>query len=186
MPFGEVLGVLRAGYEGIEEAKPHLGVFERVTSINELRSALERQEVALEPDPLEVARDNQYRLDKAVRGMRRLYECWIENERAKPTSSPEAPPIRLDDSMYLCDWPEDGLIKRAKQAVDDIGFHKAVAGCDTFEAMRKKLGITRTHPGVKRTRPEPMRDVAGVSEPVNSSDTNYRDIFERLKKLPEP
>ncbi len=186
VPFGEVLGVLRAGYEGMEEAKPHLGVFEHVTSINELRLALEQQEVALEPDPIEVARDNQYRLDKAVRGMRRLYECWIEKEGGEPKSGPEAPEVRLEDSMYLRKWPEDDLFERAKQAVDDSGFHAAVAGCDTFEAMRKRLGITSTPPSVKRTRPEPMRDVAGVSEPINSSDTNYRDIFERLKKLPEP
>ena len=29
-----------------------------------------------------------------------------------------------------------------------------------------------------------MRDVAGVLEPVDGTDENYRDIFERLKKLP--
>ena len=80
VPFEEVFGVLRAGYEAIPEAKRHLGVFERVTSINEFRSALERRGVALEPDPLEVARGNQYRLDKAVRGVRRLYECVARRE----------------------------------------------------------------------------------------------------------
>ncbi len=186
VPFDTVFGVLRSGYEGIGKAKPHLVVFERVTSIKGLRSALERRKVALEPDPLEVAHANQYRLDKAVRGVRRLYECWLENEGANPTSGAKAPEVRLDDSMYLLDWPEDDLFERAKQAVDDSGFHDAVAACDTIEAMRKRLGITSTGRGVKTTRPEPMRDVAGVPEPVDSSDENYRDIFERLKRLPEP
>ncbi len=186
VPFDEVLDALRTGYEGIEEAKPHLGVFERVTSIQVLRSALERRKVALEPDPLEVARGNQYRLDKVVRGMRRLYECWLEKEGAEPTSGAKAPEVRLDDSMYLRDWPEDDLFERAKQTVDDSGFHDAVAGCDTIDEMRKELGITGTDRGGKRTRPQPMRDVAGVPEPVDGTDENYRDIFERLKKLPEP
>ena len=89
--------------------------------------------------------------------------------------------------MYLrCDWPEDDLFARAKLAVDDRDFHAAVTGCTTIEAMRKRLGITCKGPGGKRTRPQPMRDVAGASEPVDSTDENYRDIFERLKKLPEP
>ena len=186
VPFDVVLGVLRAGYEGIEDARPHLGVFDRVTSIKELRSALERRGVALEADPLEVARGNRYRLDEAVRGVRRLFQSWLEKEGAKPTSIPEAPELRLDDSMYLRHWPEDDLFERAKQAVDDIGFHDAVAGCDTIEAMRKRLGITSTRGDRARRQSAPTRVVAGVPEPVDSSDENYRNIFERLKGLPEP
>ncbi len=186
VPFDMVFGVLRARYEKIEEARPHLGVFEDVTSINELRSALKRQEMALEPDPLEVARGNQYRLDKAVRGVRRLYECWLENKGAKPTSSAKAPEVRLDDSKYLRNWHEDELFELAKQAVDDSGFHAAVTGCNTIEAMRKRLGIRWPSGDGKRVQEPPMRDVAGVPEPVDSTDENYRDIFERLKKLPEP
>ena len=186
VPFDAVLGALRAGYDGIEEAKPHLGVFERVTSIKELRLALEGGKVALEPDPLEVARGNQYRLDKAVRGVRRLYERWLENKEAEAAPGTQAPAVRLDDSMYLRDWPEDDLFERAKQAVDDIDFHDIIADCDTTDAMRKELGIIRPRGGAKGTRPEPMRNVAGVPEPVNGTDENYRDIFERLKKLPKP
>ncbi len=186
VPFDAVLGVLRARYEKIEEARPHLDVFEDVTSINELRSALKRQDMALEPDPLEVARGNQYRLDKAVRGVRRLYECWLENKGAKPTSRAKAPEVRLDDSMYLRNWHEDELFELAKQAVDDSGFHAAVTGCNTIEAMRKRLGIRCAGGGGKRVRESTTLVVAGGPEPVDSTDDNYRDIFERLKKLPEP
>ena len=185
VPFEEVFGVLRAGYEAIPEARRHLGVIERVTSINEFRSALERRGVALEPDPLEVARGNQYRLDKAVRGVRGLYEAWLAGKGAEPAPDAKKPKA-LDDSMYLRDWPEDDLFARAKLAVGDRDFHAAVTGCTTVEAMRKSLGITCKGAGGKRTRPQPMRDVAGVSEPVDSTDENYRDILERLKKLPEP
>ena len=186
VPFDAVLGVLRARYQRIEEAKPHLGVFEGVRSINELRSALERRGVALEPDPLDVARGNQYRLDKAVRGVCRMYECWLEKEGAEPTSGTKTSGVRLDESMYLRDWPGNDLFERAKEAVNDSGFHATVTGCNTIEAMRKRLDITCTHGDNKRTRPPPLRNVAGESEPVDSTNENYRDIFERLKKLPEP
>ena len=186
VPFDAVLGPLRARLEGIEEAKPHLGVFEHVTSIDELRSALERRGVALEPDPLEVARGNRYRLDKAVRRVRWLYECWLENKGAEAPSSAQVPEIRLDDSMYLRNWREEDLLERAKQALDNSDFDAAVAGYSTIEAMRKRLGITRTGGDGPRRQPQPTREVAGVVEPVDSSDENYRDIFERLKKLPEP
>jgi len=186
VPFDQVLAVLRAGYEAIPEARRHLDVFEGVTSINEFRSALEMRGVALGPDPVEVARGNQYRLDKAVRGVRRLYECWLENEGAEATSNAKAPEVRLDDSMYLRDWPEDDLFGRAKQAVDDRDFNAAVTGCTTIEAMRKRLGIRCNDTGNQREKAPMTRVVAGAPEPVDSTDENYRDIFERLKKLPEP
>ena len=162
VPLDAVLGVLRARYETIHGAKLHLDGFERATTINELRSVLKQQEVALKPDPRDVARGNQFRLDKAVRGVRRLYECWLENKGAEPTSSAKAPEVRLDDSMYLRDyWPEDDLFERATLAVDDSDFHDAVAGCNTIEAMRKRLGIPCTDRNGRRV-PETTREVAGV------------------------
>ena len=86
--------------------------------------------------------------------------------------------------MYLReDWPEDDLFERATLAVDDSDFHDAVADCHTIEAMRKKLGIRCADD--KRVPPT-KRDVAGVLEPVDCTDENYRDIFERLRKLPKP
>ena len=186
VPFAVVLGVLRKRYEDIEGAQRHLDVFDDVTSINEFRWALQEAGVALEPDPLEVARGNQYRLDKAVRGVRRLYECWLENMEAQPTSNAKKPEVRLDDSMYLRDWPEDELLGRARLAVDHSGFHDAVTGCNTIEAMRKELGIRCPDGDEKRVHEPTVRKVAGVPEPVDSTDDNYRDIFERLKELSEP
>ena len=52
--------------------------------------------------------------------------------------------------------------------------------------MRKQLGIRCADRDGKRVRKQTMREVAGLPEPVDSTDDNYRDIFERLKKLPEP
>ena len=125
-------------YEGIGEARPHLGVFEGVTSIAGCGSALDGQGVRLEPDPLEVARGNQYRFDQVVRGVREVYEAWLAKREAESASSAQAPGrVRLDATVYLRDdWPEEDLFERAKQAVDDSGFHDAVAGCGTIEAMR--------------------------------------------------
>lgn len=185
VPVAAVFDELRARHEKIEEAGPHVGVFEGVTSIGGFRSALERLGVALEPDPLEVARGNQRRLDKAVRGVRETYQAWLKKEDSEPASSASEPEVRLDDSMYLREWPEDDLFERAKLAVADRDFQDAVAGCTDMEAMRRELDIQpRINGG--RTDPAPRRDVAGVPEPVDSSDENYRNIFERLEELSEP
>ena len=185
VPFGEVLDVLRAGYEAIPKSRRYLDVIKGVTSINELCSALEQRGVALEPDPREVARGNQYRLDRAIRRVHHLYGAWLAKEGTAPVPSAEPPEARLDDSMYLRDWPEDDLIERAKLAVADRDFRTAVTGCQTMEAMCKRLDITCPDGNGKR-EPQPTRDVAGVTEPVDGTDDNYRDIFERLKELPEP
>ena len=186
VPFGAVLAVLRARYEGISRARPHLGVFEGVTRIGKLRRELELHNATLDPDPLEVARRNQYRLNRAVRRMRELYEAWLEKKGAEPALDATAPEA-LDDSMYLRDWPEDDLFERATLAVADSEFHAAGAGCKTIEEMRELLGLSNVvvpNGGSSKPKPE-TRDVAGKPEPINGSDDNYRDIFERLKTLPD-
>ncbi len=187
VPFAAVLGVLLARYRAIPSAKRYLDVLQHVRTVDELRLALEREEVTLDPDPREVARGNQRRLDKVVGRVRRLYEAWVEKEGSEPTSSPKALDIRLDDSTYLRDWPASELFELAKRVVDDSGFHDKVAGCTTSEAMHERLGIPfRGGRGDERKkRPPRMIDVAGEPEPVDGTDEDYRDIFERLKDLPE-
>ena len=185
VPFAAVIDVLRAAYEQIPETERHLGVIDSAKTIEELKREIARAGATLDPDPREVARRNQRRLDKEVGRVRRLYEAWVEEERSHPTSSPEALDIRLDDSAYLRDWPAGELLEFAKRAVDDTGFHENVAGCTTIEAMRERLGIPSRRGDQRTPEPPRMIDVAGVPEPVDGTDENYRDIFERLKDLTE-
>ena len=127
VPFSAVLGLLRSGYEEIEETRPHLGVFENVKTIGELRKEFERGGAKLDPDPRKLARDNQKRLDDAVHEVLELYETWLETRDAQPESRAKVPEVRLDNSMYLRDWSKDDLFERAKLAVADSDFHAKVS-----------------------------------------------------------
>ena len=194
VPFDAVFDALRERYKNIEEVRgPHLDPVVYVSTLDELRSALERGEVDLEPDPLEVARGNQNRLKDAVRGVRELYEAWLEKTGVEPPSGENAPEARLDDSMYLREWPEDDLVERAKNGIAHGGFCAAVEGCTTMEEARAKLGITRED--LERVRVENQRGkerrkrtvkVAEVDH-VIGGPVSYGELFERLKRdLPEP
>ncbi len=185
VPFGAVLAVLRKRY-GETPAGPHLYVLEGVRTLDQFRPALRRQGVALEPDPLDAARANQYCLNRAVREVREVYEAWLTQKRAEPTSGAKAPEPRLDDSMYLReDWPEDDLFERATRAIADRDFRAAVKDRTTVEEMRKELGIL---PGGVEERGPPRndqtREVAGVM--VRLGRVSHDDLFARLKDLPEP
>ena len=157
-------------------------VLESAETIEELKRELARAGATLDPDPREVARGNQRRLDKEVGGVRRLYEAWVEREGSEPTSSRKALDIRLDDSQYLRDWSAGELFEFAKRAVDDSDFREHVAGCTTIKAMRERLGIRFLGGRRDERTQKPLRmiDVAGEPEPVDGTDENYRDIFERL------
>lgn len=191
VPFDAVLDALREQYGEIPEAEPHLGVMEGVTTIGEFRLRLEACGTALDPDPRELARRNQYRFRRAVREVRELYEAWVQEEGAVLAASARGPEPRLGDSMYLRDWPEDDLFERAKKVVAHAGFHAAVDGCTTIEEMRKQLGVcdirgkTGTRGGADSRPIQGAVDIAGVRVPIGSTDDDYRDLFERLKKLPD-
>ena len=142
VPFTAVLDVLRARFTEILEAGLHFGVLNGVTTVGSLRSALKDKGVRLDPDPREVARENQYRRDRVVRELRECYEAWLKKKGAKSTSSARDLEVRLDASLYLREWPDDDLLERAKLAVGDSDFCAAVKECTTMEAMRESLGIT--------------------------------------------
>ncbi len=195
VPFSAVLDVLRERCERVSEAGPHPDVFERANTVAEFRSALERTGVALKTDPLDVARDNQKRLDDAVQEVVELYETWLDNKGAEPPSSAKVPEVRLDDSMYLRKWPEHDLLERAKLAVADSDFYAKVKHCTTIEKMRDTLGITYEDLERIRKRRERQTDedergkrtveVAGKPFEIGGP-VSYRELFARLEKLPDP
>ena len=191
LPFGAVIGALCARYEQIAEVGPYLHVFAGAGTIEEFNSALDRQGVARESDPLEVARENWHRLNLVVRSMWRLYQAWLAREKAESVEPQEAPDIHLDAPMYLAEWSDDDLFARARHAIDNQQFVDACTGCKTIEEMHETLGIPLSsgstddpHAG-KKAREQRTFLVAGKPFEVDGPET-YGELYRRLKDLPEP
>ena len=189
VPFGAVLGALRLRYEGIPAVKPYLEGLAGVRTIDEFNSELQRQGVALEPDPLEVARDNWHRLNGVVRSVWVVYEAWLAQEDADSARIQEAPEVPLDASMYLREWSEADVLIRAKEAVDNQKFLDAVARCTTTEEMRATLDIGDKNPPATSPRGSQegkgTYNVGGKPHEIDGPET-YTTLLRRLEKLPEP
>ena len=195
VPFDAVLGALRARSEGIPAVKPFLGTFDGVRNIDEFNSSLKRQGVTLEPDPLEIARRNQQRLDIAVQSVCELYEAWLAKAGADSAQSAEAPESRLDASIYLRDWSEADLFNWAKHQFNNPQFLRACAGCKTIEEMRGTLDIPRQtlkltlqkrrHQARKKAREDRTFNVGGMPFEVDGAET-FSTLFARLEDLPKP
>ncbi|MDE2761992.1 MAG: hypothetical protein OXQ94_07415 [Gemmatimonadota bacterium] len=193
VPFEAVLGVLRAGYDGIPEAKGHLDLFEGVRNTHELRSALERLDADLDQDPREVARNNRDRLDRVVRRVRECHAAWLMRTRGESTSSAKDADL-FHASMYLRDWSDDELFESAKQVVADDDFRDRVGECATIEEMLDTLGLTRKDLEEARRRHEKRdavderekRTVEVAGEPFEiGGPVSYRELFVRLRNLPD-
>ena len=192
VPFDAVLGALRARYEAIPALQPYPQVFEDVRTIEELNSALERQKVTLEPDPLTVARDNWHRLNGVVRSVWGVYEAWLAKEETDSARIQKALEVPLDASMYLREWSEADVFNRAKDAIDNQKFLDAVTGCTTTEDMRTTLDIpraplegTRDPQAAKKAREHRTFKVAGTLHEIDGPET-YTTLLRRLEKIPKP
>lgn len=199
VPFEAVLGVLRAGYDGIPEATEHLDLFpERVRNAHELRSALERLDADPDSDPREVARGNRARLDQLVRRVRECHAAWLVQPNAESTSRAESTSSEKDvhlfeASMYLRVWADEDLLRRATLAVADAAFRDAVGECATIEEVMDSLGITpldlkkfRDHCAhVAAVKDQEKRTFEVAGEPFEiGGPVSYGELFARLKKLP--
>jgi len=195
VPFDTVLDTLRVRFEGIPAFEPYLGALEAPRDIDEFNSALQGHGVALEPDPLEVARRNQYRLADAIGSVWELYEAWLAMSGVDSPQGSDAPQPDLHASMYLTEWSDTDLFEQALRATDNPGFFVACADSTTIEEARATLHI----PGetLERTRKQRLRqvrkqerklrtfEVAGRPYEVGGTET-YTALFARLKDLPEP
>ncbi len=145
VPFRAVLDVLCERYARTQEAKPHIDAVQHAKDAEGLILALKGKEVALEPDPLDLARRNWHRINRVVRSVWQLYEAWLQREEAA-SPIPRAPEIQLDPSMYLREWSETVVLKRALRATDNEEFVNACANCTTIDGMRAKLDLPEATP----------------------------------------
>ena len=186
VPFHTVFDVLCARYDRISAVKPHLDAFEGVKTIDDFNSALDRQGVALEPDPLRVARSNWILLKGVVHSVWALYQTWLKMQGAD-SRIPGVPEFGMDASMYLRELSGCGALIRAQDAVDNQQFLDAVTGCATIADMRVRLAIDKP----SGTSPPRSQDgngtinIAGDPYQVDGAET-YSTLFGRLEGFPEP
>lgn len=195
VPFDAVLCALCTQYDSIPAVKPFLGIFDGVRTIDELNLSLKRQRVALEPDPLEIARHNRQRLDALVQSVRELYEAWLAKAGADSAQGAEAPDLRLDASIYLQYWSEAELFNWAMRQFTNPQFLRACSGCKTIEEMRATLDIPsqsmeRTHQNRRRLARKKAREdstfnIGGTPYEVGGAET-LSTLFARLEDLPNP
>lgn len=185
VPFRAVLGALRGRYDGIPEAEDHLGAFADADTLEQFRDALERQDIALEPDPLDDARVNERRVGRVFRRMWSVYQAWIAKQGQDREHIDQAPTVDLDAKRYLCEWSEGEAFEHAKKRIDNQGFLNATDGCTTIDAMCERLGISRDDCEGAGRLPK-----GGESEPVRIGDDDfvpgrdsYSDLFDRLDQL---
>lgn len=195
VPFVEVLGLVRSRYAEIVKCEPHLKALDGVSTIGRLKSALQTHGVALVQDPLDIARENQYRLNRIVSRVWALYRAWSRRKKADSEPTARAPEFGLEERMFLRALSERELGNLAKNKIENAGFRKATAHCGTVEEMREELGITdedltpvRAQDETKKREEERQRrvfDIAGHPFEVGGAET-YRDLYRRLEELPEP
>ena len=193
VPFEAVFGVLRAGYDGIPEAKENLGVIAGVRNIPELRLALERLGAGTAPGPRDMARDNRDRLDQVASKVRECHAAWLMKKKGESTSNAEEADL-FDASMYLREWSPDELFESAKQVVADDDFRDRIGQCATIEEILDTLGLTckdleearRKHEERDADAERKKRTVEVAGEPFEiGGPVSYRELFARLRNLPD-
>ena len=214
VPFGAVLEALRArldgasarreGSPGIEAVRRHLDVFEGVGTIAEFQDALVTRGVEVEHDPREVARDNVDRLARVWRSVRELHLAWLlgrglgEGVAAGADSVKDAPPAP-GAASYLLRWSEGDLLRRVVDGIEDREFREAFAGCETVEAVRDTLGVSRDdldrarkevrktarRKGNRTRRRQQTVQVGGRTFEIGGTET-YDDLCKHIEGLPEP
>ena len=186
VPFRAVLGALRDRYDGIPETRDHLGAFADSDTLERFRKALERQGVALEPDPLDVARRNERHVRRVLGRMWRVYQVWLAKNGADREHREQLPEVDLDAARHLREWSEADAFGHARRLVDDEGFHDATDGCANIDAMCERLEISREDcegPGPPPNGRDPVEPVMIGEKPFVFGRDSYSDLFERLDRL---
>ena len=186
VPFRGVLRTLRDRYDGIPETREHLGAFAHADTFERFRETLERQGVALEPDPLDDARGNQRRVSRVFRRMWRVYQAWFAKQGEDREQIGQVPAVDLDAARYLREWSEGDAFEHAQRLIDDEGFLDATDGCTTIDAMCERLGISREDCEAVEPPPnggDPVEPVIIGGEPFVFGRDSYNDLFGRLNRL---
>lgn len=195
VPFQAVIGALHAEYARLDVPDDRLRPLAESSSAQELRSALEAREVALDPDPDDLAVDNKEASRKTLLKLHEFREAWKELAGGGSTAGkPPDLPADLDPTAYLKRWSESELIEKSHRVLSDPVFQAACEGCSTLGEIRDHLGIDAAI--IEAHRKERLRleqeaerrqrtfEVAG--SPFEVGAGNYRELFESLKNLAPP
>jgi hypothetical protein len=195
VPFQAVIGALHAEYAKLDVPEDRLRPLAESSSARELRSALEAREVALDPDPYDLAADNKEAFRQTLLKLHDFREAWKELADGGSTAGkPPDLPADLDPTAYLKRWSETELIERSHRVLSDPDFQAACDGCSTLGEIRDHLGIDAAI--VEAHRKERLKleqeaerkqrtfEVAG--SPFEVGAGNYRELFESLKNLAPP
>ncbi len=196
VPFETVIDALCSRYRSIPDTDHHLDVLENAGTVDDLRIALQRRDVGVDPDPYEIARLNKSKLDEALLRVRDLRRAWLELQASGPMV-PEPPdqPADLDPVAYLRRWSDTELLELALRIIDDAEFITACAGCVSVDDIRARLGLNpedideqrRARLRLERETARQRRtfEVAGAPFEVGGT-TSYKELFERLDSLTVP
>ena len=195
VPFSAVLAALRTNYTAILGSEDHLEVLQNAETLEELRSAFQKQGIVINPDPYEIARRNKERLEQMLSDVHDLHCSWIEL-RTTEQITPE-PPILPDDlnaSAYLDEWSDDDLLEHALRIIGDNEFAEACDGCASPGDISERLDLDpkviderrqeRLHKKREAERKQRTFDVAGF--PFESGTTSYGELFVHLDGLANP
>lgn len=195
VPFQVVIDALHAEYAKLDVPDDRLRVLTESSSAHEFRSALEAMEVALDPDPYDLATDNKEAFKQMLLKLHDFREAWNELAGGGSTvGEPPDPPTELDSNAYLRRWTESDLIEKSQMVLRDPVFQSACEGCSTLVEIRDHLGIdiaiVEAH-RKERLKLEQAAErkqrtfvVAGSSFEVGTG--NYRELFAILKNLAPP
>ena len=194
VPFGAVIKGLHAGYIQIPTVKPHLEKLRGVTTIEDLRTNLQRWGISTNPDPYETAATNKRELEEVLRQVHDLRRAWMEPRSAGPITPDSEPQAEIDSTAYLRRWSATELLERALIIIADVEFSELCRGCASIDEVRKCIGVDqkiiddRREERARREREAERKqrtfEVAGA--PFEIGAMSYRELFERIRKLTDP
>ena len=195
VPFEAVMDSLRVGYAQVRGIEGYTDALERAKNAEKLRTAFQEQDIIIEPNPYEIARQNKDRLKKTVSSIHDLYRTWVEINRPDLTA-PEPPEQsgKLDPAAYLCLWSETELVERAIQTIGDKDFTVACDGGVRIDDIRCHLQLDSIDVKARRrkrqdqereeSRKSRILDVAGI--PVDADAPDYTELWESVHGLEAP
>ena len=194
VPFGAVIAELRADYANVVEADSYFSVLGGINTVDDLRDALQAQNIDISTDPYEVARTNKNELSGVLGRMHVLYRAWARKVGADNISSGPPSEPRVGADAYLRKWVEADLIERAIKILDDRQFAGLFG--DVKQSMRYeyawnsrkrilnfrnigsgKIGKRAAGKGERSMSPE---------RTLTLRESDYTELFKRLTDLPDP
>ena len=163
---------------------------EPVVDAGGLRELLAALAVRLDPDPLEIARENRAALERTLQALGDLARTWREIRNAPiPASMPREPVV--DDAAWLQPRSAGETLRQALALLDDPEFAEAARGCESLEGVRTALGLSEDEVARRREERERQRaevdrqarrfEVAGETFELDSD--NLQDLLRRVSAV---